>query len=478
MTPARRRRVRRWFAQPAAQLSAAALVVLWALAPRAAAGQSGAWELTPYALHVYFAWAPGPGLNPARCAELQTGLQQDAERLVGPLWQMTTEFAPRTWSATLAALQVAAPPTPAEFPAAGADKRMLVLIRRHGPAWQFVAREYDVFLQQWGTAAVEQTSQPQRLRSALFDAVARAFSPLGTVETAEDRTVGIRLRGGDLGQRDPELRFVQRGDALQPFLRHTNRSGELQEIQPIVWTSLAVSEVDGSLATCEMFSGLRSPLSGRRRGRVEPIVMLVRPPLRPTTIVLRSRTQSQRPLGGYQVFAYSLDSGPAAYLGQSDRHGRLIVPPTSAALRILVVKSGEELLARLPIIPGLTDVAYADVAPDETRLIVEGFIVGLQEELVDTVARRVGLIGRIRKKIEEGDVAAARQLLDELRNLKSNEDFLARLRQQEQRSVSDDPVVQKKVAKLLQDTQQAVARFLNPQEIEQIEAEVVRAGGQ
>lgn len=475
MSPALRQLVRRLWA---ALLPGAAALALVVSAARPAAGQAGAWELSPYALRVYFAWAPGPGLHAQRCAEMQAGLHEDAERLVGPLWQMTTELAPRTWSATLAALEAVAPPVPEEFAAPGADKRMLVLVRRRGPAWQFVAREYDVYLQQWGTAAVEQTSQPERLRSALFDAVARAFCPLGTVETAEDRTVGIRLRGGDLGQRDPELRFVQRGDALQPYLRHTNRAGELQQIQPIVWTCLAVSETDGSLATCEMFSGLRSPLSGRRRGRVEPIVMLVRPPQRPTTIVLRSRTQSQRPLGGYPVFAYSLDSGPAAYLGQSDRHGRLLVPPVREALRILVVKSGEELLARLPIIPGLTDVAYADVAPDETRLIVEGFIVGLQEELVDTVARRVGLIGRIRKKLEEGDVATARQLLDELRDLPSNEDFLARLRQQEQRALSDDPVVQKKVAKLLQDTQQAVARFLSPQDIELVEADIVRAGGQ
>ena len=241
------------------------------------------------------------------------------------------------------------------------------------------------------------------------------------------------------------------------------------------WTYLIVTEVDNGQAICQVYSGLRNPLGGRRRGRTEQYALLLRSPPGTTRLVLRSRTDPARRLIGYDVYAYGPESKATVHLGRTGSDGGIDVPPGPQRLRLLLVKHGDALLVRLPIVPGEAPQLTAVVPDDDRRLQAEGLIVGLQENLVDSVVRRAILAAQTRNRIEEGKLDEAGQLIEELRRLRTQQQFLLQLEKERQRLVSDDPVVQRKIDKLFDDTTKLLGSYLMPQELETLEAEWNRA---
>ena len=134
-------------------------------------------------------------------------------------------------------------------------------------------------------------------------------------------------------------------------------------------------------------------------------------------------------------------------------------------------------LARLPIVPGLQPTFIAPIANDDQRLEVEGFITGLQEELVDVVTRREGLLTRARARIEEGKLPEACELVDELRTLQTADDFNRVLTsaQKQRRYRADDPVRQAKIELLFQDTRKLIIKHLDAKALEAVSQELRRA---
>ena len=105
-------------------------------------------------------------------------------------------------------------------------------------------------------------------------------------------------------------------------------------------------------------------------------------------------------------------------------------------MRVLLVKSGGMIMAKLPLLPGLSPVALAQMPDDQRRLQVEGLVAGFQEELVDTIARRQVLMSRVRLRMKAGKMADAKQLFEQLRRLRSQQDFTRQLLVERQRRAS------------------------------------------
>jgi hypothetical protein len=97
------------------------------------------------------------------------------------------------------------------------------------------------------------------------------------------------------------------------------------------------------------------------------------------------------------------------------------VEPSEDRLRLLYVKNGGAVLARLPIVPGLHALDVADLSGDDTRLQAEAYIRGVQNAIIDLVAVRELFKARIRLRLERSEMPKAEALMVALRDQPSNE---------------------------------------------------------
>ena len=87
--------------------------------------------------------------------------------------------------------------------------------------------------------------------------------------------------------------------------------------------------------------------------------------------------------------------------------------PLVQPLVLLYVKSGDTVLARLPLVPGLNEVDIADLPSDSRRLEAEAHFKGFQSEILDLIARRAILSSRVSVLLKEGKLTEAETLVPE-----------------------------------------------------------------
>ena len=426
------------------------------------------WELTPYQIHVYLAVAQMPELPPHVVEEMGSDLIDRVDRTVGAAWNMTVaapEGALRR--AMLADLEgVGFEAIPEE--AVANDKVTLVTIVRAVTGFQVTARELDVRTQVFSATVSRDVPQAALLSDALFTAVVDAFAPLASIKTYEDKQVELRLRAGRFPSRDPSFLKLHPGEVFQPIIRYDDREGKPKKILPLPWTYLVVGEIDEARLVCHLHSGLHSALAGRRRGRVQQLALAIKPPARPTLLKIHARTGEKRPLGGYDVFSQNPGEKSTEWLGRTDLNGGILVPPVPEILRILYIRNGGQLLAKLPIVPGLEQEVPVSVIDDNQRLAAESVIMTAQEELVDLVTRRAVLAARISAAIKNSQVDEADKLLVELYALRTRDQFTQQLAQERKKLVSDDPLIQRRVDLMFQKIRKLVVEYLDPNEVDKI----------
>ncbi len=445
------------------------LGIIFALLPSAARGQSF-WEMTPYRIHVIVALAPVPDLGPRVEADLLSGLVEQAEAVVGPAWDLEVEPATgalryRLFDSITAADDVV--PVEIETRLLEYDKVITLAVRMAPDRFEIVAREFDCRTRRWELPVVGEARQTTSLREEVFRTLLRAFSPLARIEINADRQTILKPRAARRPVRDPSLRWFQEGDVFQPIIRRNNRDGELRDgrTEPLPWSFLVIREVGASGIVCELFSGTRQSLRARRRGRVEQIALAVKAPAAPTRLLLEARDAPGTALAGYDIYARGPNATESQWVGRTDDDGAVVIPPNEHPLRILFVKNGNQLLARLPLVPGLTPTAVAAMADDNVRLEAEGLLTGLREELIDLVARREMLVGQIYHRLDADDFAGADQKFETLRRLPTREQFLAEVDQLVVTKRSTDPQVQRKLDGLFNETRTLITKYLDPRRV-------------
>ncbi|MBX9791819.1 MAG: hypothetical protein K2Y37_23090 [Pirellulales bacterium] len=468
------------------------------LAPRAMPADQ-VWGATPYRIEIWVAIDPACG-DDALFAELSEALATQIDRLIGGAWDARIKPAPapllraalvdldhlpvESWpkpEATSTAEPVESitnrpPSEQAHTESAAIDKQIVLAVSRASAGWQLAARELDGGSGLQGCTVRRTANDRQGLSEAAFRTLLAAFAPLARIATVEGKAIELDWRASKLPHRDPGLQLMHPGDLLLPVVREFDRAGAVRRVQPLEWTFIRVDDGAGSPNRGTLFSGLRAPLGRRRRGRVEQVAIVVRPSAGSTRLELCSRTQPERPLIGYEVYAHAPDSTETRLLGATDGRGQFLVAArASEPLQILIVKHGQEFLARLPIVPGLFAQQRAPVVDDDLRMAVEGYVVGLQERLVDTIVRRKILLARLRMRIEQGRAGEAQPLMDELRKVETKERLLNELAGRERATVTDDPVSTARIRKLFADTREAIERYLDPNEIDAAERELAAA---
>lgn len=250
---------------------------------------------------------------------------------------------------------------------------------------------------------------------------------------------------------------------MQPLLRRNDRQGNLvaeNGIMVMPWTYVRCEAIDGLQLKGTMMSGYNQPLPGRRNVRTQRLALGVRPAQEVTQIQLVDKSTEAVPLSGYEI--YSKDPDGPTLLGASDANGYVqIENDPRSAVRALYVRSGGNLLARLPVVPGHQPTLIARIPNDSPRLLAEGFVEGWRDQLVDTMARRQILAQRIQRKIENGELEDAEKWLAELRSSRSVNELAFELRSAKGDFLKEnklDPMIKRRIDELFEKGQRLISQ--------------------
>ena len=309
-----------------------------------------------------------------------------------------------------------------------------------------------------------------------------AFAPLARIESVEidgrALVAVLSVKAGGLPPRDPRLAFLRQGDVFRPIVRINDRGGVFRDSAPARWSLCTVEKIDRGEVRCRVYSGLRGELAVRGRGRNESLALRVVPSDgdAATVLTLRSRTEPTKPLAGYDVYAYPQEKkeqkDAVTLLGRTDRRGCVTVLAGKSPIRVLLVKDGAELLARLPMSPGLERRQTAEIADDDRRLEAEGFYRDLQEEFFDQIARKRILMQRVRARIESKEFEKASELLVEFRGLPADQEFLSRVDRDQEKFAVKDAAVQKKVNAIADNARQLIGKNIKPEAVRELEQDL------
>ncbi len=145
-------------------------------------------------------------------------------------------------------------------------------------------------------------------------------------------------------------------------------------------------------------------------------------------------------------------------------------------LRLVYVKNGTYLIARLPIVPGYLRQETVELPNDDKRLETEAFVKGMESTVMDLVARREILAARIRRRLDQGKIDEARQLLEEIKSFQTKDDLEVMLSSRQQAGLaSSDEREQRRIDQLLSGTRILLNKYLDPDQLVALQREVDQA---
>ncbi len=431
--------------------------------------QETSWDFEPYRIQAVLALDLPGGLAEQLSKSLPSYLQDRVEAAIGPIWKLNTQVAsgPLRYRVLKSiTLFTDAPPT--DFPTDG-DKLVLVSIRAVPEGFEITSREYDHYVQRWGTPLHRMVRQQAAVPEQVFKLIWRIVAPLAHYELDEknEHRVVLQFRGSSLPRKGDDAHWISPGEALLPLVRRsTNQSGKRTEtIQPIPWTYLESDDAKDGDTTATIRSGTRRPIAARRGGRNEQVAIALRNDSGETVVRFQSRTAEDKPLAGYEVFVQNAGQEATTTLGTSDASGRVKVLTGQTPVQMIIIKNGGALLARVPIVPGAEPQLDIPLPDDETRLAVEIRLTALREDLIDAVARRNILLARVKQKIETKDYAGATELMSALDALPTRAQFVQTLAKEARLHQSDDAQIQRRIDQLVAQTQTVLSQYLDAKPI-------------
>jgi hypothetical protein len=436
------------------------------------------WEYAPYQVRIWLALPDDPTWQNGNFDQLRHVLLGRAEAAFGSVWSCEVEPAPvplasdiRFRLEDLTVEQVQAE-LPKGYPA---DKIYLVGLTEEDGLLKLQIRELDYRARQLGIVLQRSTPQRDDLPWQIWDGIAQAFTPVARIERVTGNEISARIRGGGLITSETSPAWIKKGAALRPVIRRNDRFGEPAKggISLVNWTMLEVEQQATASLTCKLQTGYRSPIPAKANSRLERLALLVQPQFPATTLHLRGRDANATPLAGYEVWRKT-EGLEGILLGYTDWRGDIQLPQAeTGALQTLLIKSGGQLLARLPLVPGQQPRMEATVVNDDSRLQAEGMVQSLQSRVLDLEARRQITAARLRSKIKENKFDDAQQLLDEFRTIETRTEVIRWLDQQ----VIKSPVrtTQKRMDQLIVSVRTLLNKYLDHRLEATLQQDLVKA---
>lgn len=357
------------------------------------------------------------------------------------------------------------------------DKIFIVKIDRDELQRELSVVELEVMMRYFGPEVEESLGPAADLPAAVGRAVTRAFSPTVRIDDAGTRSAQTLVRAGGLIVDPDSPAAISAGDVLMPMVRKNDRNGRPVSFGRVDWAYLLVTEMDGPKAKADIYAGRVGGIQGRKNRRTFRTARKVDPIGDSTLLRLHARGNPDEPLVGYEVYDKEFDSKSMTLVGRTDWDGRLRVEATETPLRLLYVKNGGAVLARLPLVPGAMPVAIADLGGDDVRLRAEAYIRGVQSAIVDLVAIRELFKARIKLRLEQGKKREAQDLLLKLRDQPTNQrlaDDMGKKQSMFLKDVGRNQSQRRQIDEMFADTRELLSKHIGPRLIRELEAAVSR----
>ncbi len=459
------------------------------------AGLPVSMESQPYTVRIEIASALIPQ------AEMERQIAVALERSVGTLWKTEiTELAGLSRIDGEALRRWTLEEVREKFSADESDFCFAVTVERRGSQWIVAARAWQPRFEWLSPVHVESFYEPREAAGRALKLCWGLFRPEILIEHADQNNVRIRIRAGDLQPADPAYRLFQPGECLVPWLLYYDRDKKLKRRQELPWTYVRLDAIQGPLATGTVLSGLRTPLAGKTRGKIDKVAVAARPVFPDTRLQIGVQNQPSRLLAGYRLELRPKLPVPRPVADPADKQAAKKEPPPEEeadvirllsdrlgearlapvfdqAMTWIYIYSGDLMLARVPFVPGSVAFARLDVPDDSIRLQVEGELQIFQGELINLVAQRNTLIAGIRTAAKRGDWNRAALLRTELDNVAEKKTFTDRLAAIRVTAVNaakarKDRNGQVRVERLCKDVGELIDRYLDPEKLRLIKDEL------
>lgn len=444
--------------------------------------KEAAWEYRPYEVLVWVVHDQGAWIE-ANENRLYDQIVSHLQIADPTGWKVRVERAPRPWLGRLR--------TAREFSAwtdelilaartvAGSRLDKLVLVQL-APRYGLIncnVRELDIKTRTWG-ARIEQTCAPDHVDHVVSNGIGKAFMPITRIDNIQENRVLVRVRANgitwvadenELGEsvmvpNTGAPSWVDENEILLPVVLRKDRVGNVSDITAIDFTYLSINERVDPHLVCDTHSMRRAPLGGRSGGRTERMALCVRAPFRETVLTLVSNDKTPLPLRDLEVYSRlpgQTKDEESEFLGKTDWQGQITAPPNDAGFRILLVKSGERPLAKVPVVPGLFPEQTITMPNDEQRLFAEGIVKGYRNEINDLVARRLILETLIVSNLRKSEIGKAEELLNELRRVDDNRRFNNRISLEEKNLLNADDRQKGYIVGMFDELELASNKYLN-----------------
>lgn len=445
-------------------------------------------ESQPYRMQILIA-------DGVRDADLATDVRVALAKSIGALWQAdigTLDKLPRHDGEALRRWNIA--DLRERFSQENVDFWYAVTVHRHGSRREIAVRAWQPQFEWLSPVHEDAFYEPRETAGRIVKLCWGLFRPQVLVEHVEDHSCRVRIPAGDLQPADPAFQLFQPGDCLIPWLMYYDRNRTLKRKQELPWTYVRLGERHGPLADGTILSGLRSPLGGKTRGRIDKVAVASRPVYPHTRLQIGVQNQAARSLAGYRLELRpklperkpetGAEDKPSEPQNEgvvellTDRLGEARLAPDPEQRNVWVyVYSGDLLLARVPFVPGSLPFLRLEVPDDSIRLQVEGDLQSLQSELINLVAERNTLIAAARNASKKGDWERVEILRQQMDGLPSKQSFLEKLAGIRVPAVNaakarKDRAAQVRIERLCKDVGELVDRYLNADKLKQVQEEL------
>nr|WP_231845879.1 hypothetical protein [Rhodopirellula baltica] len=359
------------------------------------------------------------------------------------------------------------------------DKIFIVRIRTATSPMKVESVEFDTLMRYFGDTSRATVSSFNLLPEVVGATLRDVFAPVARIDDAgKSNAVGlVRASGLVTDKNSPAL--VDVGDVLVPMVRKDDRNGNPISIGPLDWAYLLAKELDGRRVKMDFHAGRAGGLQGRKNARTHRVGLRIRPRKDQTLLRLHAKGDPNQPLIGYEIYEKELEGKSMTFIGRTDWNGRLDVEPTDEQpLRLLYVKNGGAVLARLPMVPGHHEKMVADLGGDDMRLQAESYIRGVQNSIIDLLAIRELFKARIMMRLERGDLEPAEELLEVLRNQPTNERLANDMGKRQSefiKAIGKNANQQRKVDEMFSVTREMLTKHINPKLVRDLEEAVIVA---
>lgn len=334
--------------------------------------------------------------------------------------------------------------------------------------------EFDTLMRHFGPVANVQNAAPGSLPASMGRGITKAFAPVIRIENAGQKNAVGLLRAGGLVLDENSPAGVRTNDLFEPMTRKNDRNGKPIIIGPIDWAFLLVTEIEGRNVKMDYYAGRAGGLQGRKNNRTFRTALKVRAFGDSSVLRLHLQRDPDFPLIGYELYEKELKSTKMTFIGRTDWDGRLKIERTDDPFRLLYVKNGGAVLARLPLKPGLRPLDVADLAGDDLRLQAEAYIRGVQNAIIDLVAIRELFKARIRIRLRKGEMEKAETLMNALRDQPSNEKLATDMGKKQAAFLkalgNRNANQRRKVDEMFTTTRELLSKHINPQLVRELRA--------